>query len=66
MGQRMKISEMIEKLKAIESEIGDCEVYRSSNCGNYAYAIRLSIGNVGKNNHNKFVSRGGVKCVNIT
>ena len=61
----MKISEMIEKLKAIESEIGDCEVYRSSNCGNYAYDIRLSIGNVGKNN-NKFVSRGGVKCVNIT
>lgn len=62
----MKISEMIEKLKAIESEIGDCDVWLSSNCGYFFNTPRISINTVSKSKERKFVSRGGVKCACIS
>lgn len=62
----MKISEMIEKLKAIESEIGDCDVWLSSNCGYFAHTPEISINTVSKSKDKKFVSKRGVKCACIS
>ena len=62
----MKINEMIEKLKAIESEIGDCDVWLSSNCGHFAYTPKISINTVSKSKDKKFVSKRGVKCACIS